>query len=293
MGVINVIYGSVNTTGDGGPDNITAPHLFGWWPESMFIHLQQAGYVDISFPSEKWPHPGDNFRVEAYKPAVTIDHADLRAQEPMTYKELFLENSYHVETNEVRGKQVIDIGGNLGMFSLLCVERGASRVICVEAQPVIYNLGLMNNVKQYPMITPLNYAASDVDGKQVHILNEHVGSKVGGDIGELVETITLKTLMTQQNILGDDLVLKLDCEGSEFNVLLESDVTTLRKFSVIYMELHGNVNPDPAYADVKIVENKLVDCGFSKVNEIEIWHYNSDNTMSHGLGVFVQKWIRV
>ena len=68
LGVINVIYGSVNTTGDGGPDNITAPHLFGWWPESMFYHLQQAGYTNISFPSEQWPHPGDNFRVEAYKP---------------------------------------------------------------------------------------------------------------------------------------------------------------------------------------------------------------------------------
>ena len=293
MGVANVIYGSVNTTGEGGPDNITAPHLFGWWPESMFNHLMAAGYVDISFPSEKWPHPGDNFRVEAYKPALKIDHASLQTQEPMTYKELFEENSYGVETIDVRGKQVIDIGGNLGMFSLLCVERGASRIICVEAQPVIYNLGLLNNVKQYPMITPLNYAASGVDGEWVHIFNEHVGSKVGGDVGDLVETITLKTLMSWQNVLGDDLVLKLDCEGSEFNVIMEADVTTMRKFAVIYMELHGNTNPNPAYANVKLVEDKLVEFGFTKVKEGEIVHFNDDHSRSHGLGVYVQKWVRV
>lgn len=68
MGVINVIYGSVNTTNVGGPDNITSPHLFGWWPESVYNHLVETGYINITFPPEQWPHPGDNLRVEAYKP---------------------------------------------------------------------------------------------------------------------------------------------------------------------------------------------------------------------------------
>lgn len=291
MGVINVIYGSVNTTGEGGPDNITAPHLFGWWPESMFNHLQQAGYVDISFPSEKWPHPGDNFRVEAYKPTLKIDHDSLLNQEPMTYKEIFIDNSYGLDATDVRGKQVIDVGGNLGMFALACVEKGAARVICVEAQPIIYNLGLLNNIKSYPMITPLNYAMTELDGQHVHILNEHVGSKVGGDVGELVETISLSTLLYQQNALGNDLVLKLDCEGSEFNILMGSDIETIRRFNTIFIEIHNDTNSNPAYKDSAIVMNRLQEAGFNKVKDGQIVGFTTGGDTL--MGVYVQKWVRV
>ena len=67
-GILNAIYGSVNTTDSGNPSDITSPHLFGWWPQSMFDHLWNAGYTDIVFMDEKIPHPESNFRVEATKP---------------------------------------------------------------------------------------------------------------------------------------------------------------------------------------------------------------------------------
>ena len=67
-GILNAIYGSVNTTGEGGPDNITSPHLFGWWPQSLWDHLTNAGFTNIVFMDEKIPHPESNLRVEAEKP---------------------------------------------------------------------------------------------------------------------------------------------------------------------------------------------------------------------------------
>ncbi len=67
-GILNAIYGSVNTTGVGGPDNITSPHLFGWWPQSLWDHLTNAGFTNIVFMDEKIPHPESNLRVEAEKP---------------------------------------------------------------------------------------------------------------------------------------------------------------------------------------------------------------------------------
>ena len=292
MGVLNVIYGSVNTTGEGGPDNITAPHLFGWWPESMLVHLQHAGFTDISFPSEQWPHPGDNFRVEAYKPAMTIDRDSLRSQEPGTFKEIFDQNDYGMEIGEVRGRTVIDIGSNIGMFSLWCVEKGAARIISVEAQPVIYQLGLMNNVRAYPMVIPLNYALSDVDGEQVHILNAHVASKVGGDQGEMVETITLESLLQSQNVLGDDLVMKIDCEGSEFNILLNAEQELLRRFAVISLETHANTNPDPRYQDVQLITDRLTSCGFTRVkSSVLTWYYEDGTSVTKD--IFIEKWVRV
>lgn len=68
FGILNAVYGSVNTTDSGDPSDITSPHLFGWWPESLNNHLVSAGYTNIKFMAEKIPHPAYNFRVEANKP---------------------------------------------------------------------------------------------------------------------------------------------------------------------------------------------------------------------------------
>jgi GT2 family glycosyltransferase len=67
-GILNAVYGSVNTTDVGEPSDITSPHLFGWWPQSLYDHLSNAGYTNIVFMEEKIPHPESNLRVEAIKP---------------------------------------------------------------------------------------------------------------------------------------------------------------------------------------------------------------------------------
>ncbi len=67
-GILNAVYGSVNTTGEGDQSNITSPHLFGWWPQSIADHLMNAGFVDITFGPEQWPHPESNMHVEGTKP---------------------------------------------------------------------------------------------------------------------------------------------------------------------------------------------------------------------------------
>lgn len=74
-GILNAIYGSVNTTGEGEPSDITAPHLFGWWEQSLRDHLMNAGFIDIVFGPEQHPHPESNLRVEATKPVLVAVQA--------------------------------------------------------------------------------------------------------------------------------------------------------------------------------------------------------------------------
>lgn len=288
-GILNAIYGSVNTTGEGGPDNITSPHLFGWWPESLWDHLSNAGYVDVQFMPEQIPHPESNLRVEAYKPGG-VNRRSLKAQEPATYIEIFEHNSYRLEESEVQGRTVIDIGANLGMFTLRCLELGAKEIIAVEAQPTIYKLGLLKNVGGFSNVRALNAAAYDVDGARVNIVNHHVGSTVNvqGE-GDEVETVTLRTLVN--SVEGDDLVLKLDCEGSEFNVLMSSDDETLRRFEFIHLEVHGNCNPNPEWHDVEVVHRRLSSAGFKKVSSVPILWFDADGS-SKEIGVYVEKWVR-
>ena len=66
--LLTSIYGTVNTRHSGDPEEITSPHLFGWYPEIVYDHLAGAGFRNIVFMEEKIPgHDGPNFRVEAVK----------------------------------------------------------------------------------------------------------------------------------------------------------------------------------------------------------------------------------
>jgi len=66
--LLTSIYGTVNTRHSGDPEEITSPHLFGWYPEIVYDHLVGAGFRDIKFMQEQIPgHDGPNFRVEAIK----------------------------------------------------------------------------------------------------------------------------------------------------------------------------------------------------------------------------------
>jgi FkbM family methyltransferase len=292
-GLANVIYGSVNTTGVGGPDNITSPHLFGWWPDSIRDHLWNAGFRDIKVGAEEIPHPPPNFRVEAMKPYnTTINREDLKRQEPATFIELFEHNGYGVIDSELANNTVIDIGANIGIFSLLAVERGAAKVISIEAQPIIYNLGLLNNIKNYPQIEAYNLAGYSKDDEIVYIPNHHVGSKLTDNVGDAVKTISLASILSRYKVTGNDLALKLDCEGSEFDILLSSNKELIRRFAVIYIEIHGNTNKNPAYHSVDMLRQYIKDQGYECKLTCPIMGYPI-NAPPFELGIYVEKYVRV
>lgn len=290
-GLLNVIYGSVNTTGEGGNDNITSPHLFGWWKQSLWDHLTNAGFIDIEFMDEQIPHPGNNLRVEAIKPLP--NRAALHAHDPMTYLEVFSQNGYSLTSTgplSVRGKTVIDIGANVGMFSLRCLELGANRVIAVEAQPNVFNNGLLNNVRDYPKITPINHACLNVDGRAVLISNQNVHSVIG-DSGDVVTSISLKTIVDQYAVEPDS-YLKIDCEGSEYDILMNVDVDTLRKFKVIDMELHMQANSNMQYRGYGPILSRLDQLGF-KMETYKPHYMMFDDGRMFPIDVCVMKWVRI
>lgn len=68
-GLTNCIYGAVNTRDYGEVSDISSPHLYGWDRQMMFDMLCNAGFVNIQFMPERFPHPEPpNMSVDAYKP---------------------------------------------------------------------------------------------------------------------------------------------------------------------------------------------------------------------------------
>lgn len=275
-GVLNSIYGSVNTTNEGGPDNITSPHLFGWWPQSLYDHMSNAGFTNIVFMDEQIPHPEANFRVEAIKPGQTeLTRADLEQQDTQLCFEILDRKEYGILPEEFAGKDVLDIGANIGVFSFYAMNGGANRVVAVEANPVIFG-ALSSNAKRMKNVTAINAAAWSTNDDTISIQHHGVMSRVS-EIGMPVKTITLEKLSEGFT----DAILKLDVEGSEFEVLKYVQPDTLRKFQTILIELHGE------YGDISTIRAMFENCGFRKVHQFQ--YYNDDGLIE----VYVERWARV
>ncbi|NDF30576.1 MAG: FkbM family methyltransferase [Nitrososphaeria archaeon] len=69
--------------------------------------------------------------------------------------------------------------------------------------------------------------------------------------GTRIQTITLANILDRFEL--NDALLKLDCEGCEYNVILNSDTKTLLKFKTILIEFHNGFEN---------IKNKLEISGF-------------------------------
>jgi FkbM family methyltransferase len=202
----------------------------------------------------------------------------LKEQQADIYNELFVENCYDVNEEKVRGKVVIDLGANRGYFALLCNELGAKEIICVEAQKDMCEGLLKKNTKHLSNVKILNYAVTDKSGDIVNLSNDDWGSSlyVNKDkkgVGADVETISLADLIKDHS--ETDMVLKLDIEGAEYDVLLNANEELLKRFSIIGVEIHGNIHPK--YKGSDIIENKLNSFGFRRTKVLEMCNIYTDN----------------
>lgn len=168
----------------------------------------------------------------------------------------------------VKGRDVADIGASVGDTAIYFLTMGARHVYSYELYPETYRLAKKN------------IAANRLSGK-VTLLNKGCGGKrstvtVGnhGDTmtksmkvsktGKKVQIVTLKDAAEG---LGRDSILKLDCEGCEYETVLNAPIEVLRKFSQIQLEYHYG------YKDL---ESKLKAAGFAVRHTSPHFNANDD-----------------
>ncbi len=155
--------------------------------------------------------------------------------------EVFEQNIY--DWLPVADKIVVDIGASIGDSPLYFALKGAKHVFAFEADTDISNVALYNiKMKSYQdLIT--------VENRMV----------IGGftdfaytDFGKTrVKPITLDEIVKRYEI--EDAVLKMDCEGCEYGVILSTSADTIRHFSHIQMEYHFGM---------KKLKKRLMDIGY-------------------------------
>jgi len=145
----------------------------------------------------------------------------------------------------VRDDIVIDIGANIGVFSVYAAAMGAKKVFSYEPTNEAYEV-LLRNISSNrfeDIIIPYRLAVTEANGKAVRIpLKSSPYNRIlDGNASEphdVVSTVSLESILKKNGIDQLDL-LKIDCEGEEYRILLNTDASIFQKIKTIRMEYHA------------------------------------------------------
>ena len=159
------------------------------------------------------------------------------------YKEIVYKDDYRLRTDPLpAGAVVVDIGANIGMFSLhVAADLGAARVYAFEPFPESFVL-LRRNAEHNHLdaIVPIPLAiAGEAGTRELHMQGRHGVHSLFGTSGEAVriECITLAEAFARYDITRCDF-LKLDCEGAEYEILLKAPSDVYARIQRLALEYH-------------------------------------------------------
>ena len=174
-------------------------------------------------------------------------------------EEFFSDDSW--DMLDLNNRYLIDIGANIADTPLFFAKNG-SNVIAFEPVKHIYELGVENlhlNPDLEKNITFINKAVGGKRGK-LNIETGSAKSYVNEHDSYEIEVITVKDVLNDYNFPAD--ILKMDCEGCEFEIILNEDLTM---FNDIVFEHHSKI----AGKDFRPLIEKLENDGF-KIDTYEI-----------------------
>ena len=161
-----------------------------------------------------------------------------------------------------QGDIVVDIGANIGRYTLIASKRVGTngKVVAIEAHPGNFEM-LNRNIKlnRLTNVIPLNYAAYSKETKvKLYVPDEESGYTIYHTLMERtgkkfveVDAITLDYLLLQLNGIREGEVvgvnwIKIDVEGVEFEVLKgATNVLSKSKDIALLIEVHGPDNYRP------------------------------------------------
>ena len=162
----------------------------------------------------------------------------------LVIKETWVENVYQIVRKDLDDTGIlVDIGANIGAVSIWAaalnddLEKPVVKVFAVEPEPDNLNV-LRANISRNgarDFITVCPYAITD-HGKDVFITNHHGDSRLTwSDTGTKVPSMRLIDFFDNNGITYVD-VLKMDIEGSEYEIIEDADEDTLKKIRYLTME---------------------------------------------------------
>lgn len=170
------------------------------------------------------------------------------------FKEIFMEDFYEAEKLMAKlpaNPLVIDVGANAGFFNVLLFSKlKTARVFAYE--PLASNIELfrktieLNDAMKNIRLTQVAVTGSEKDSIELFTEDTEdntVVSSIFAGFNKLnqkkisVPARSLTSIIEQNNFEKVDL-LKLDCEGSEYDIIYNTDAAVLNKIYAMVIEVH-------------------------------------------------------
>jgi FkbM family methyltransferase len=153
---------------------------------------------------------------------------------------IFYEKDY--DFLPVKDRVVIDIGANIADSSIYFAMSGAKKVIALEPFPKNFEVAQKNITLNgfTDKIELLNAGCCGGQSKDMVLdasANGVCCQSMQSSLGSKIHFYTLRELINKYNI-DPPAVLKIDCEGCEYDIILSNDRTMWDKFSHIQVEYH-------------------------------------------------------
>jgi FkbM family methyltransferase len=163
---------------------------------------------------------------------------DLAAVNETAFHDPYLRSNYVTISPDAT---VIDVGANIGDFAVRAARLcPLGRVIAVEPMP-LYG-GMIETQAKLNDLRNITWVSAALSGENGETTIGAIGSAYAahGTPDQAVRVITLERLVQEQGLARIDL-LKLDCEGAEWQILPAADpvLPLVRQISMEYHCLHG------------------------------------------------------
>lgn len=181
--------------------------------------------------------------------------------------EIFVQKVYNPSYLPLQAKAtVIDIGANVGIYCLYAAKNGAKRIFAIE--PLSQNISLIKKnfkTNKLPQPTMTEVAVTNRSGKaRLYLANfDSHGLLFDHDYKNkftkyiFIRTTTLTEIIQKSRIKRVDF-LKIDCEGSEGEIIYSTPTSIWHKIDKVAIEYHNGVSK---YNNVNIV-NRLKKLGY-------------------------------
>src|SRR5262245_19208804 len=180
-------------------------------------------------------------------------------------QEVLLEKCYTPDADfEIHdGDTVLDIGAHVGVFSASAASKAShGRVYSLEPFPSNFEL-LEENVRLNGLrnVRPLMLGLAETAGRRNLYLDPgnsggHSMLLQGDGTSVMITTATLEGFLASEKV-GRVHLMKVDCEGAEYEILSSAPPEVLARVDRIVLEYHG-----PREDAERILENRLKACGF-------------------------------
>jgi FkbM family methyltransferase len=170
-----------------------------------------------------------NFSYDSKKEILYVDGLKFHgAKDNGDIASIFIKNEY--KSLPVKGRVVIDIGANIADSSIFFAMQGAKRVIAIEPSRENFEIGIEN-------------AEENNFSDRIHLIWASCTSSTFSDQNKDKDQTLAAPLTTIQDIVDNvdeepPYILKVDCEGCEYEIILDCHDKTLRKFNYIQIEYH-------------------------------------------------------